>query len=313
MLNSTVLVKMNLDDFAEAILKEITDAGFNAAIGSVWKQNRNTKTVMIHIPGSKTVVCLRVEDIYEDYKNGVPFNDIARACVGFAGKAVRTTDDSASDVMRVVENRVTAWSFLTLGVCDPSWNEEYLKDTPCRKEAGMALFCRVAVPMNGGDVGFVKVNNGLLGRWGVSEDEVFEAARKNDEANGAVLMCMNDMMNTVCGFDIDDAVNLLDTPDADVNPGIPMYVLTNRKREYGAPLIMNRNIRRKIAEVMKSDFYVLPSSVHEVMIVPCGVHNPEALLSMVKEINHAEVKPDDRLSDSIFICSAETAEMKMMR
>lgn len=55
--------------------------------------------------------------------------------------------------------------------------------------------------------------------------------------------------------------------------GTGMYVLTNRMRSYGAACIAYPYIPGMIGETLGSDYYILPSSVHEVMIVP-GLRRP---------------------------------------
>ena len=58
-------------------------------------------------------------------------------------------------------------------------------------------------------------------------------------------------------------------------------------------------IRKSIGE----DYYILPSSKHEVMAVPASAFDVEALHSAVGIINKNEIAPEDKLSDSIYLYS----------
>lgn len=47
-----------------------------------------------------------------------------------------------------------------------------------------------------------------------------------------------------------------------------MHILTNERGCYGAGMILNPDIQKLVSDQMKGDYYVLPSSIHEVLIVP---------------------------------------------
>ena len=83
--------------------------------------------------------------------------------------------------------------------------------------------------------------------------------------------------------------------------GSPMTVLTTRDQVNGAGVIFCDNVLRKIRDKV-GDFYILPSSVHEVIIVPVsGDIERDELEAMVKVVNRDEVAPEDRLADRVFL------------
>ncbi len=80
-----------------------------------------------------------------------------------------------------------------------------------------------------------------------------------------------------------------------------MYVLTNKKKLYGAITLLYPQICEVFAARMDSNFFILPSSVHELILIPDkGEIDKEDLANMVYEINRSEVLPKDFLSDSIY-------------
>lgn len=83
--------------------------------------------------------------------------------------------------------------------------------------------------------------------------------------------------------------------------GSPMTVLTTREQINGAAVIFCDEVLRKIRKKI-GDFYILPSSVHEVLVVPVseGIDREE-LEEMVKSVNRDEVAPEDRLADRVFL------------
>lgn len=80
-----------------------------------------------------------------------------------------------------------------------------------------------------------------------------------------------------------------------------MYVLTNSEQHLGSGLIVHDKVLRHILDTIGEDIYILPSSVHELIVIPSSVVDDEKYLtSMVHEINQTEVEPKDRLSDDVY-------------
>lgn len=79
-----------------------------------------------------------------------------------------------------------------------------------------------------------------------------------------------------------------------------MYILTNQNKVNGAGVLARDGVLDKIGELLGSDFYVLPSSTHEVILVPDnGNMQTKELEDMVKEVNATQVPPEDLLSDKV--------------
>lgn len=86
-----------------------------------------------------------------------------------------------------------------------------------------------------------------------------------------------------------------------VHDELPMCVLTNPKMHYGAGLIMSKPILRNILDKMNEDIYILPSSVHELIILPASfVDDAKYLTDMVHAVNLSSVEPRDRLSNNVY-------------
>ena len=80
-----------------------------------------------------------------------------------------------------------------------------------------------------------------------------------------------------------------------------MYVLSNTGGMLGSAVLFYPNTREHIAEVLGEGYCVLPSSQHEVLIIPdsAGIDR-EHLAEMVKQANEAVVEPKDVLTDTVF-------------
>lgn len=81
----------------------------------------------------------------------------------------------------------------------------------------------------------------------------------------------------------------------------PLYLLTNEAGVNGASVLLYEQIPKLIAEQLKDQYYLLPSSIHEFLIIPKKeVTEPERLRAMVREINATQVDAEERLSDDIY-------------
>jgi len=86
----------------------------------------------------------------------------------------------------------------------------------------------------------------------------------------------------------------------------PLYVQTNSMGICGACTILYPNQLKNFADTVNADLVILPSSIHEVLLIPyeAKLSFPE-LTNMVTHINRAEVSVEDRLSDQVYLYSRE--------
>ena len=109
------------------------------------------------------------------------------------------------------------------------------------------------------------------------------------------------------GMDISEAREMA----SQMIPDVPdtMFVLTNDTKVNGAAAILNDDTRQEIADKV-GDFYVLPSSVHETLIIPkdAGMELRD-LEQMVQEVNQTQVAPQERLSNHVYEYDAKEHEL----
>lgn len=90
----------------------------------------------------------------------------------------------------------------------------------------------------------------------------------------------------------------------------PLYVLSNTQRFFGASCMLYTARLREFAELKNSDLYILPSSIHEVILIPQNVSpDYDSLCRMVTEINESEVDACDRLSNRVYKFSRKTGKL----
>lgn len=138
----------------------------------------------------------------------------------------------------------------------------------------------------------VKVTPSLVNMWGVTEEEVF--ARANTESVFA------DMFTILSGMIAPEELEIFVPSESG------MYVLTNPSRINGAALVTLPEVQKMIAEKLGENYYVLPSSIHECIVLPASkVEDVNPLLAMVYDINRNQVAQEERLTDSVYYYDGE--------
>ncbi len=92
---------------------------------------------------------------------------------------------------------------------------------------------------------------------------------------------------------------------------VPLYVLTCKEAGYGAATMLYPGLMAEIAERLKGDLYVIPSSVHELILMQADqLWEPGELLSVIMEVNRTAVLPGDFLANSLYLFRRECGEME---
>ena len=144
------------------------------------------------------------------------------------------------------------------------------------------------------DTWSVRIKPGLLQTAGIDEDEAWTVAEKHT-FEAATITSMAEILAGMTGIDISD----YETPD------VGMYVISNEEKMKGAASILDRDLLNRFAtEQNCTSVVVLPSSIHECILVP--VHDTVNIAefdAMVKEVNETQVSPEDVLVNRAYIIS----------
>ena len=195
-------------------------------------------------------------------------------------------------------------------------NSEFLSAVPHRDYLDLAIvyYLHTAITDNG--TATVTVTNDLAHIWGVEESELYDLARKNTpRMNRGIVLTLSDTIRG-CTY-TSQARNIqaydgydFSTRDAEI---LPMYIATNTTKTFGAAVILYDGLLKDVTEYLScSGIYVMPSSVHEFMLIPDTFGNAESIRQMVQKINAAEVPEEEVLSDNIYHYDVTTHELKVI-
>lgn len=153
----------------------------------------------------------------------------------------------------------------------------------------------------------VLVSKNLLRYFGVTSEQLAIDAQKADLCRGIFVF---DMLEATIRNPMiyNEKINLIGKHvDISKSP-VSSFVLTNKIMDYGASLVIQPAVRYMIGEMLNCDFYLIPSSIHDNLIMPdTGIFTGEELVALVRSINSnpEAIKPEDILSDDILWCSRD--------
>ena len=88
------------------------------------------------------------------------------------------------------------------------------------------------------------------------------------------------------------------------------FIITNANKKYGAAAIYKKEILKEVADRFESDLYIIPSSIHELIVLPINDYPKEAMNYMIREVNMNEVDPEEVLSNHVYIFRRDTMEIE---
>ncbi|MCM1236059.1 MAG: DUF5688 family protein [Ruminococcus flavefaciens] len=180
-------------------------------------------------------------------------------------------------------------------------NSGLLEDIPHIDFLDMAvIFCCLVSQHERGNSTLL-IHNVHLKLWDVTVEKLYQAARENTQELESYEI--RNMLDVLCEIWEEEDPESFDYGQCveEFKDSETMYVLSNKTRVDGAVCILYPNLVRDFAEAVGSSFYIIPASVHEVLLLPAeNLEERDLLKSMISEVNNTEVSPEEILSYSLY-------------
>lgn len=288
-------------DFMDAVKRNIVnflpdDVAENVEISEtvVVKMNdQKLHGLVIREKGSDAAPTFYMDEMFERYENGENMGELIEELASHYGLV---------DLMPGPPQVDLSWDNvkdkLTVRLLEKSRNREFLANMPYVSAGhGLAVIADINMSEDRSGEWRIAINNNVLESLGVDKERLFSDAMSNAKIyDPATLVDMTSALFSP------ERANLLDRdePLAPEEVG-GMYVLTNESGSLGAATLFYPDVKEKAAELLGSDYYILPSSVHETILVPDNPDiNAKDLCEMVKQANRTVVDEKDILSDNVY-------------
>lgn len=188
-------------------------------------------------------------------------------------------------------------------------NRELLQNVPHYRFLDLALVFNCLIESSTSGNATILIHEHHLTYWNITRDDLYALAQQNTpRLLSYELRNMTEVLKEL--FSDEELTD--EMPDFDTLSGNSMYVLTNRYKLNGSGCMLYPNLLRDFAARLKADLFILPSSVHEVLIIPAtNQTTPLELSDMVKDVNASQLSREEILSDHIYYFSRESGQLTM--
>lgn len=263
--------------FINMVIKAITNElgdGFTVESKEVIKNNDTTRCgIIIHEKGKNVSPTIYIDDI------GGTTKEVAM-------KVIESYKSASANMDFADTSKIIDWDYARTHVVprliNTKANTERLKGIISRQFLDLSIIYAVNV----GTDASVTITSQLLNEYGVTEQELYNTSLENIMGNAK----FDSMISVLMQFDVENET---------LDDG--MYVLTNTQKMFGAVSILDATIMKNIRRAMNGDFYVIPSSVHEVICLRKETMPADALADMIRDVNATTLSPDEILSDHAYV------------
>ena len=287
-------IKSNVKDYLPESYKD-ADIQFRDVV----KNNDVHLTgVMIKRENETVTPNIYINELYEKYSSGMNLDEIVGDIADL--RIEHDPPEEAQSIGSIFTNYEMVKQRLEIHLCDMELNRDKLKNQVYTEQGDFAATYHIKIGGDGMLRGSATVTPNLLKSWGITEEQLREDSLRAEHSKGAVFTDIEALVaEKILGL---KPINLLDKQNdiIDNGDGFSLYCLTCEDYRYGASMILREDVMDKVSKLMGGDFYILPSSIHETLIVPTTTQMTlEDMSIMVQDANKEAVEPEDKLSDKV--------------
>lgn len=292
---------MNFKAFTDSItqlLQEKMGEDCTITVTKVLKNNDISLTGVVIMEEYDSISpTIYLEEPYRQYQDGASLEEIVEDITAVYDKHAHNVnlDMDFFRQYEAVEERIYH------KVINYEKNRKLLDDVPYFRWHDLAVIFYYAMEEAAFGRASILIHNNHLDMWGQPAEVVYRTACRNMKQHMPDLVLpMWRLLEDTMGIRMEESES-----------SMPLYVLTNRERIFGASAMLYSDKVRKLAEELNTDLLILPSSVHEVLLLPDDkAQDYDFYRQMVSEVNRTQVDPEEVLSFNLYRYDREKAEIE---
>lgn len=292
-------------EFETEILKRLQDEvgeKYHFDIQDIRKNNNVVlRGLLVTYEGGNIAPTIYLDYFYTRlFTEKMTWNDIIQEIVAILRRECtgRKVDLSFFEKFETVEERIC------YKLINAERNEELLKEIPFIPFLDLAICFYVPYSSEMTGEGSILIRNAHLDLWGANVSQVWSAAKKNTTR---LMPSECEPMDAILSQIVKTEGELSEVKD------LQMLVLSNAKHVFGATVILYENLLTGMAERMQESFYILPCSIHEVIILPRrGEECVAELKEMIRNVNATEVSTQEILSDNLYFYDKKANRLQIV-
>ena len=283
------------EQFAEDVTQKIFERGIEAKITTqeVNKLNESYDAITVTPEGSNVGVNVNVNLFYEAMQNGNTYDEVVSRAIDVITNGINERPEIDVAALTDYEQMKDK---LVMEVVSTDANADMLENVPHKNMEDMSVVYRFE--LESGDEGRATIlaTNQMIAVMGITAEQLHADAIENaPQLKPVIITGMNEVMVEMMGR---EQAEMMGIPvDADEQ----MFVATVPDKIHGAGVLAYQDFMDQAAERVGGDFFILPSSIHELLIVPDnGQMDLPQLQEMVREVNATQVAPEEKLTDNVY-------------
>ena len=285
------------EQFVEDVKEKLYEQGteVDITVNTVNKLNESYEAMTVKPEGSNIGVNIGIDKFYGATQDDISYDDVV-------DKAVKAISDGFLNQPQIDVASLTDYDQmkdkLVMEVVSAETNKEMLENVPHQNMEDMAVVYRFV--LNSDDEGRASIlaTNQMIENMGVTPEQLHADALENaPRIKPAEIKGMGEVLAEMMGVEQAEMMGLYPVRPEDEQ----IFVASVPDKVHGAGVLAYQDFMDQAAERAGGDFYILPSSIHEILIVPDnGKMGLSDLENMVKEVNATQVAPADKLTDNVY-------------
>lgn len=277
---------------------------YDVSIRRILKNNgRMVSNLQVRKKGDNISPVLHLESYYNQYQCGLTLEDVMTAMRRDYDFGIRR----AVDCCRLPLDAEGVRDHIIFRLVNYKKNRQLLKTAPHIRFADLAITFLWLSSMPDEKIATVLISHSIMEHWGLSQEDLIGCAMENTPRLFPARICkMEDMLTELVGGKYNSEAYLPENNE-------DIYIMTNQAGVNGASVILYDRFLEEFSDRMDSEYYIIPSSIHEVILIPReNFMEPEEIRRMIREVNFTVVGPDDYLSDSLYYYNREKGRIVMV-
>lgn len=300
-----------LNEFVNLMKANLSQYGMEVSIVNKMRNNGILeKCIKVDIPGCNMSPSIGTLSLYEHYRE---FDDLVEMAQGLSEKIIEDKNRQIDTMSVLSKENILNSTYLM--VVNAKSNQKLLADTPHYfiAEGELAVIPRLNISITEKS-GFIIIKNDLLPKLQMTGDEILQVAKINTSEQN--LFEINSLLSETMQAMTDNGEDIADDFSDFFTESTPKaFVVTNKDKKLGACCLACPEVIGTAIEKMGFDCYILPSSIHEVILIEKkgNADEIEELRDMVNQVNRQSVPAAEILSDKVFQYNAKTKKIEIAR
>ena len=302
---------LDYESFKKRVLKEFLNympdqySDCELELRKVPKVNHTLTGVVIkpkEVKGNFCSPTFYMERMYEQYKNIGDFEKVMSDQAVYLEESLKfLPEDAMTFDFEKTKSRIV------FQIVNTENNQEMISHCPHREIMDLTVVYRAVLNVDEDGVSGFLITNDIARLENITESQLYKLALKNTKKifpfkSERIEQTMSRMMRKWGASDEDIESSFKDTDKIPEKERV--YVISNKYEFFGANALIYKDVIGKVAKSIGTDCYVLPSSVHDLVVLSTDVFSEkEKLADLVRDTNNEHVRISERLSDSIYLYS----------